>query len=73
MTLSLPDMILESCRVVFQLLATMLALEPGALEYRVNMRAKMCRWGGLTSGASIIPKLVQWYVMIGSILFGIVS
>jgi hypothetical protein len=47
MTLSLPDMILESCRVVFQLLVTMLALEPGTLEYRVNMRAKMCRWGFL--------------------------
>jgi hypothetical protein len=73
MTLSLPDTILESCRVVFQLLVTMLALEPGTLEYRVDMLAKMYRWVFLTSGASIIPKLVQWYVMIGSILFGIVS
>jgi hypothetical protein len=43
MTLLLPDMILKSYRVVFQLLAIMLVLEPGALEKRVNMRAKMYR------------------------------
>ena len=55
MTLSLPDMILESCRVVFQLLTVMLTLEPGALEYRVNIRAKICRWG-------FLPQVHQSYL-----------
>jgi hypothetical protein len=51
-------MILKSYRVVFQLLTVILVLEPGALEYRVNIRAKIYRWGFLTLGVLIIPKLV---------------